>query len=304
MDNPGITAKIIKDSLAPTGDRLTTFQLRVPKWLLAEINTHRALSRNAASSRAVPAKEARRRVLQDPFIPAYLGKNQKGMQAENELTPVRKSLALAVWRMSRYGALASHFLLEALSLHKQLTNRLLEPWAWADVVISGTEWKNFYHLRFNAAAQPEFQDVAGKMSLAYSESVPVPLEKGEWHLPYVELKDLEFLGLENAKKVSAARCARVSLYLTDKKSASPLDKDKDMCERLLTDMHLSPFEHVAYVSPGRHGNFVGFRAWRKDIMNENHGDYEGYSYATRENEERNSEDRRQRSSAEKSKKVS
>lgn len=279
VDNKGIQAVVVKDSISDYGHRLTTLQLRVPKWLLQELNTHRSLSRNAASSRATPAKEIRRRVLKDPFVPAFLGKNQKGMQARQELAPIARKTSIAVWKFARYPAVASHWILEKLSLHKQLTNRLLEPWVWADVVVSSTEWRNFFALRAHPDAQPEFGDVATKIMIALSASVPDRLKEGEWHLPFVRDEDRLRFNLEDQKKISAARCARVSLFLHDKKTVSTPEKDKEMCERLLSDGHLSPFEHVAYPSPGRHGNFVGWRQWRKDILNESKGDYEGYSYA-------------------------
>ena len=64
-----IKAEIIADSLSPQGHRLTTFICVFPRIVLAEFNTHRMLSRNSASSRAIPFNKMLEMVKTNPFIP-------------------------------------------------------------------------------------------------------------------------------------------------------------------------------------------------------------------------------------------
>lgn len=286
-----IEAKILADSLnAATGDRLTTFQVRVPKWLLAEINTHRALSRNFASSRAIPAKTIRRQIINDPFVPVYFGANQKGMQANFELTGWRLVLAKHLWKLARFPACGFHWLGEKLGLHKQIVNRLLEPWMWADGVISGTEFKNFFALRNHPDAQPEFRDLANQMQTVYESNIPSLLFPGQWHLPFVGVDEQivhPVVGTDDLiippndpdilKKISSARCARVSYLLRDGKR-SDVEADRNLYDRLVGAFpgHWSPTEHPAQAMPTseRYGNFVGFKQFRKFHNTEAGGDYD------------------------------
>lgn len=233
------------------------------------------MSRNAASSRAVPTKEFRRRIITDPVVPVEFGVNRKGMQATEQLEGSQLFLVKQLWLSARWPAVFFHYLLtDLLHLHKQVANRLLEPWAWADVVVSGTEWKNFFYLRANPAAQPEFRTAATLMKTAYDNNVPSVLYSGDWHLPYVTIDERKLYSVEQLRYISAARCARVSYYLREG-GLSSSDKDIAMCEKLLKDKHASPFEHVACATKEltRYGNYVGWRQWRKDFENESNGDY-------------------------------
>jgi hypothetical protein len=271
-----IKATKITDSLnTKTGNRLTTFRIRVPKFLLAEINTHRALSRNFASARAIPAHKIRDQVMSDPFIPIYWGQNQKGMQAKSELTGIHKQAAITIWKLSRWliPPVIAHWMLDRLGLHKQTCNRLLEPYMWADGIISATEWQNFFRLRDHEDAQPEFRELARQMRDEYENDAPMPLDPGEWHLPMIE--PLDVMTAESKPSVSAARCARVSYLLREQNSS--VVSDLALCKRLSDSGHLSPFEHqaIAISEPERIGNFVGFRQYRKTFEGEAGGDYAG-----------------------------
>lgn len=270
-----VSAEVLADSInAATGDRLTTFRVRVPKFLLAEINTHRSLSKNFASSRAIPASKIRHQVLFDPFVPTYFGANQKGMQAKKELTGIRLFLAKQLWLKARLLGCFSHWVGEKIGLHKQLVNRILEPWMWADGVISGTEWNNFFALRCHEDAQPEFRQLAEQIECAHKYSEPKLLQPGEWHLPFTSLWDV--LPLEDLKRVSTARCARVS-YLLRENHRSNLDSDIELCNRLMgsNPKHLSPAEHPGMALPTKEriGNYVGWKQYRKFQENESGGDY-------------------------------
>jgi hypothetical protein len=275
-----ISAEILADSInGMTGDRLTTFRVRLPKWLIAELNTHRALSRNFASSRAIPAKKIREQVMSDPFTPVHWGANQKGMQAKQELKGWRLAAAKQIWLLSRWliPPVVAHWLLEKVGLHKQVANRLLEAWMWADGVISATEWKNFFLLRNDPDAQPEFQELAGQMHWGRTVSNPRPLNSGEWHLPMLEAGSFDdIMTLDYAKRVSAARCARVS-YLLREGEKHLVAEDLKLCDRLFgsSPRHLSPAEHQAKALPSseRCGNFVGWKQFRKEFGDEAGGDY-------------------------------
>lgn len=294
-----IQAEIIADSInAATGDRLTTFKVRSPKWMLAEVNTHRALSRNWSSSRAVPGKKIRQMVLTDPFIPIHWGANQKGMQAESELKGWRKELARSLWLFARYPACVTHWLLsDVVGLHKQVCNRLLESWMWADGIISATEWNNFWKLRDHPDAQPEFQALAQLMHAKYKRSIPQKLSPGQWHMPLIHPDDLTSRGYLASTleadlgqlslafqseastcllRMSTARCARASYFLRNGQW-SDWKADYELHDRLVgaNPRHMSPTEHQAQAleNSDRVGNFVGWKQYRKTFADESNGDY-------------------------------
>lgn len=272
-----ISAKIVLDSInGTTSDRLTTFVICIPKWLLAELNTHRSLSKNAASSRAIPAKKVRSSVLQNPFIPIHFGRSGKGMQSHGELSQTKTWLVRQAWLAARYPAIFFHWLMgDILGLTKQLVNRILEPWMWANVQITATEWKNFYALRCHKDAQPEFQYVAKLMRRLHEESKPQVLEPGEWHLPWVNTEEKKLLSLDQLKQISAARSARISYQLPEG-GISSLERDFKLCNQLKEPpLHASPFEHSAKAldSSLRMGNFIGWMQQRKEFENESGGDY-------------------------------
>src|SRR4051794_25900622 len=178
--------QIVADSVGPNGARITTFQLRYPRMVHAEFLTHRAISRNASSTRAIPTAKMIEWIEQDPAMPVYWGKNQKGMQATEELPPETISESEWVWLHARDVAIRGAKSLMAKGVHKQIASRILEPWAHINVVATATDWSNFFALRCHKAAMPEIQKLAVMMARAYRDSKPRQLWSGEYHLPYVE----------------------------------------------------------------------------------------------------------------------
>lgn len=241
----GYYAHILLDSITEQGDRLTTMEVCFPRMILAEFNTHRVFSRNSASSRAIPVSTMIQRVKDDPFIPTYWGKNQPGMQANSPLTRNYRAQAEAIWRAQLKEALHAATELAKLGTHKQLANRILEPFMWHTVIVTATEWSNFFALRANKDAQPEMQTIADCMQQAYHASIPQLVEIGQWHLPLLQADERldAQLDIVQACKISAARCARVS-YLTHD-GVRDIAKDIQLYNRLVSAGHMSPLEHVA-----------------------------------------------------------
>ena len=287
--------KILKDSVNEEGDRLVTMEATLPRIILAELNTHRVFSRNSASSRAIPVEKMLKRVEETPFVPIYWGKNQKGMQANVELSQDEQRSSEYVWLKARDNAVKSARELLEIGVHKQITNRLLEPFLWHTVIISATEWENFFALRTHKDAQPEICKVAQMMNDVYELSEPVKFvedyHRPSWHRPLIlsdEMPKFKNNIVSNEEyqrytdhwnKISAGRCARVS-YLTHDGKRDQLE-DINLCNRLIESGHMSPLEHVARpmtrydieqmginASTRFLGNFRGWVQLRKLIANE------------------------------------
>ena len=263
-----ITAKVIADSIADGCPRLTTLQLRFPRFILPEFLTHRVFSRNASSSRAIPVERMIQDVIDDPAMPIHWGANKPGMQAGDELESGEY-----VWMRARDNAIVHAKLLVAKDYHKQIVNRILEPFAHANVLVTATDWGNFFALRDHPDAQPEIQALARAMRVAMSGSEPERLHTRDWHLPYITGKEkfpggkLDWIGY--ARKISAARCASVSYKTVDGKPMT-FDKALKIYDKLAGSepKHLSPFEHIARPAPecGKGcGNFDRWHQWRADI---------------------------------------
>lgn len=257
-----INAKILADSINPDGQRLTTLELTYPRFIHSEIMTHRVMSRNAASSRAIPIKKMRAAIKDSPATPISWGKNQAGMQANRELTGWRRALARRLFLFARWPTLLIVWFLSKIGLHKQVANRLLEPWMHMTTIVSATEWENFFTLRCHKDAQPEFRELALQIREAMAGSTPQPLQWGQWHLPLAPQRFLD----PNAAKVSAACCARVS-YVRQHDQKSD-EEDIAFTDKLAANGHLSPLEHPAMAAKGPHGNFCGFKQLRKFYPNE------------------------------------
>jgi thymidylate synthase ThyX len=265
---------VVLDSIAPSQARLTTLEVTMPRFLLAQFNTHRSFSRNAASSRAIPTAKMLERIRENPFVPEEWGSNQRGMQAGPSLTGESAEEARKAWLACRDQTIGWVEGLLELGVHKQLANRLLEPFMWVTVIVSATEWANFFHLRLHEDAQPELQKVARLMAEALAGSTPQPVEIGGWHLPYIQEEECRELPLEIQQQCSVARCARVSYLTHDGKR--DIQKDQELYERLLGGSgfgHWSPFEHVATPRAGdrpdpREGNYRGWLQYRKTFENE------------------------------------
>ena len=259
-----IQAKIILDSIAPGSQvRLTTMELTYPRFIHAEFMTHRMFSRNAASSRAIPTRKMLKMVMEDPAMPVYWGKNKRGMAADEEIEERDKDVAKMYWLLARDSAVRYAREMYNLGMHKQIVNRIVEPWKHITVICTATQWSNFYGLRRHEDAQPEIHELADRMFEAQENSEPV---EREWHIPYIQ-DDEEDLVIEMKCAVGTARCARVS-YLTHDGNRS-VEKDLTLYDRLLTGSghgHWSPFEHVAKAHSDpehRSGNIRGWTQYRK-----------------------------------------
>lgn len=286
-----------------TGVNLYTFVLTYPRVILAEVNTHRMLSRNTASSRAIPSYKQRERVLENPFVPVTIGQNQKGMQAGKELEGWRRVAAIKTWELARYPMVFASWLLDKLGAHKQVVNRIVEPWTFTQQVVTCTDLKNVFKLRDHKDAEPHFQIIAGQMhkqvkyvealfdtvnfdcrnpdgSAAALDRVNPPLgvyrvqmlRPGDWHMPFID--DGEVGEIEELKKVSTARCARVSYFLPESGKRSDMERDLELCTRLSSSGHWSPFEHVAtpVAEDAYIGNFRSWKQYRKEYAEEHGGD--------------------------------
>lgn len=288
-----IEAKIIADSVSELGQRLTTFELTYPRFVHAEFMTHRVFSRNASSSRAIPIEKMIQRVIDDPAEPVEWGRNQSGMQAEKLLAPHEVSAARRVWLNARDKAV--QHAQEMLNLrgvpHKQIVNRILEPWMHITVLVTATDYDNFFHLRCHKDAQPEIRVLAMQMENAMKLSRPRLLQVGDWHLPYVTMQDEMMIKEQYPTEsvgqlkidICVARCARVS-YLTHGGDKPTIENDLKLNERLIgsSPLHASPAEHQAtpdtgvanrgmgvnWNTPKLHGNFTGWIQYRKTLEGE------------------------------------
>lgn len=251
-------------STIPGCPDLITFQLRYWRPIHSELMTHRVFSRNAGSSRARPSAKIIEQVRNEPWGPIHWGANQAGMQAHQELEHHIRVDAEEIWEEAANAAADHAQYLLNLGAHKQIVNRILEPFTFIDVVVTSTEWNNWFALRDHPAAQPEIQELAKAMRAAKDASIPQILTPGEYHLPYINGEDYRAaerfcqIGritrdmpskreiLEVLLKISVARCARVSYKAFDG-NPSPIEKDIELYDQLLGSqpMHASPAEHQA-----------------------------------------------------------
>lgn len=272
------STRILKDSLAPCGKRLTTWELQYPRFVHAELLTHRLFSRSSASSRAIPIEKLIERVEQDPAMPVFWGKNQKGMQAEVEMSAEERRFAETHWLHARDLAVQQCRQLSTLGVHKQLANRLIEPWMFITVIVSATEFDNWFHLRNHRMAQPEIAWVARSMWKQYQDPMhpPQKLDAGQWHLPLTDGPETAGLSIDDLKKISTGRCARVS-YLNHE-GLRDVVADINLHDRLCAGPavgdpgHWSPFEHIAQAleTPDQSGNFIGWKQYRKEFEAEHY----------------------------------
>jgi hypothetical protein len=161
---------------------------------------------------------------------------------------------------------------------------------WHTVIFSSTEWENFFRQRCSPLAQPEMRAVAEHIRDAYLGSTPKEVGYGQWHLPYIQPEDWEWLGndrrleglglsdLDILKRISVARCARVS-YLTHDGKRDPF-VDLGLFGKLVEadPPHASPLEHVAtpcepssdpdegWIDGLKYGNFDGWRQFRHIVL--------------------------------------
>lgn len=266
-----ISAKIIADSVTPAGHRLTTYVITYPRLILAEVNTHRMLSKNSASSRAIPIMRMIRNVWSNPAMPISWGVNGRGMQAKSELTGIRRWMCAFTWRLGSKLACIISYMLYKLGSHKQISNRVTEPWQYMTTVVSATEWSNFFNLRAHKDAQPEFRELALQMLEAYVASTPKQLQWGEWHLPFADKFLGESIAEEDLLKIVSARGARVSYNNFEGEIEHA--KDYALTDSLIQSKHMSPLEHAGMaaerVEERQRSNFTGYIQYRKTIPGEN-----------------------------------
>lgn len=282
-DRTSISARVIADSTYG-GSRLVTFEATFPRFVLAEFNTHRVLSRNSASSRAIPVWKRLVDVMEHPFVPLQFGKNKAGMQSSEEVSDIDRGIAKQNWLIGRDVAVLQAFMLAggqdqivkdskenpkaievcesvlelaqeypdlfsrirvlSAGVHKQHANRVLEPYAFHTVITTASRWRNFFALRASSMAQPEIQDLAIAMATALRDSKTSNLSEGEWHLPYIFSQD--YSEVSELPKLARISSARCARvsFLTHDGKRS-LDADFSFADGLQGNGHMSPFEHPA-----------------------------------------------------------
>ena len=307
-----IDATVVADSINPYGDRITTFVATFPRMILAELNTHRMLSRNSASSRAIPFAKMHDSVLNSPFIPLGFQRDHKGMQGTEYLKGQELIEARSSWLLARASAADEAKLLHQKGVTKQLCNRIMEPFLWHTAIITATEYENFFALRAHPAAEIHIAALAETMLAQINQSNPKKLLAGEWHVPFGDMFDdnrlLELAQtkypnhLENGEgdliekmkvKIATARCARVSYFNFEGKD--DYEADIKLHDNLSKMGHWSPFEHCAQAMRegqyfwnypthgvdssdisnkynGWSGNFKGFTQYRKIFAGESKND--------------------------------
>lgn len=267
IDDYHIDAKVIADSINPdTGKRITTLAIKIPRIILSEHNTHRSLSRNFSSSRAIPSKKLRKEAWEHPFVPIYWGANKSGMSADQQLTGFNLSMAKFSWKLAGKFAVMFHKMMELVGVHKQTCNRIIEPWMSVVGTITSTEWDNFLRLRYDRNAQPEIIVLAKKIHDAIKASEPTVPENGI-HLPFIDEEERRTFPIDQLIKISVARCCRTSYANCLGKKSQP-EEDIKLYHRLLGNGHFSPFEHIALIP--NHGRVAkelqydlqrNFRGW-------------------------------------------
>lgn len=269
-----ISAKIICDTQNPyNGIRLTTFELVYPRFIHAEVMTHRAFSRNASSSRAIPVAKAAKMALDEMVFPVRWGKNQKGMQAQDEnIDEELSATANLLWEYAAKRCASTAMALDRMGVHKQWANRMIEWFSNIRVLVTATEWDNFFELRDHEDAQDEIRLLAQEMRACMDRNIP---DNYSMHLPYITSEEFgEPLGNVELMKISAARCCRVS-YLKHDGSAPSIKEDLALFERLAGSrpIHASPLEHQARAIEST--KYVrNFRGWQQFRASWEEGYYE------------------------------
>lgn len=257
-----VVVKVVADSISEVGNRITTFELEYPRIVHSELMTHRLFSRNAMSSRAIPVPKMLEQVMNNPAMPVEFGKNKAGMQSDGEHTALIGAgyTPEEWWKLAAISAAKFAEAFSEAGYHKQVGNRLIEPFQYMKTIVTATEFNNFFWLRVDEDADPTIRQLATVMKEAYDESEAELLLPGEWHTPYVgHIRDLEgglsgyfvdtedgdylVISQEEALSISSSCCAQISYRRLD----STKDKALSIYDRLLTGrkVHASPFEHQA-----------------------------------------------------------
>lgn len=225
----------------PDAPDCVSIKARYPRFIHSEVMTHRVFSRNASSSRAIPVMRLIRDVLADPAVPVEWGSNRPGMQAGDPLTGWRLHLVRFCWFAAMYCAVAMAYVAAKAGAHKQVVNRIIEPWSHITVVITSTEWENFFRLRCHPAADPTMRALAEAIRNTIKSQESEQLRPGEWHAPFAG----RVMTTAGRLTRSVACCARVS-YLNHDGTQPNMNADKKLFDMLAEMEHMSPFEHQAY----------------------------------------------------------
>lgn len=269
-------------------ENLWTFELTYPRYIHSEFMTHRMFSRNASSSRAIPVSKVIQQVASNPVIPPKVYMNKAGMVGDVEADATDTVAFYNLWLDAATNAVKTATEMEKIGIHKQHINRILEPFQFIHVIVTATEWSNFFRLRLAPDAQPEMQELANAIydemdkykygSFGYiavgGYGSPCEIISGDSTvvtLPYVTEEDISKVGAENyitLMKVSSARCARVS-YNNHDGSKPDIEKDLKLFERLSEGGHMSPLEHtcirnIEYVPSA---NLMGWESLRYLLEN-------------------------------------
>lgn len=271
-DQSVFDAQVVLDSVNRHGARMITMKWTIWRPVLAEVNTHKMLSKNAPSSRAMSVTKLLGKIQMLPAMPIWWGQRDgPGMQAFTELSDADKERAKEIWFETRDMCVQSAKRLESVGLHQQVANRIVESWMATTIVISGTQWANLFAQRVHFAAQPEFHIVAAIAQESIKNSIPVLMPPNEWHLPFISSAERDKYYTEHLIQAASARCARASYFQFD--GNYDFVKDIDLYERLwhMEPPHASPFEHIAQNMDdvSWYANLRGWRQRRKDLPNEN-----------------------------------
>jgi hypothetical protein len=254
-----IKATVIAHSKsAVNGKEIITFELEFPRLILAEFNTHNALSKNASSSRAIPVAKMLEQVRNSPAMPVRFGKKNKGMQDAGEHNELVNGAYTATewWNLAALSASKFAEAFDEAGYAKQICNRLIEPFQMMKVVMTATDLNNFIWLRDHPAADPTIEVLAKAIKAAKDVSTHVVLKPGEWHVPYYSCgywseeengKDHIGTSLQDALTISASCCAQVSFRSLD----DSIEKAYSVVQKLnlggvdSEPVHASPLEHQA-----------------------------------------------------------
>lgn len=275
-------------------ENLWTFELTYPRYIHSEFMTHRMFSRNASSSRAIPVNKVIEQVDSNPVVPPKVYMNKAGIVGDVEAPIDVATDFYNLWLDAARNAVETAKCMKKLGIHKQHINRILEPFQFIKVIVTATEWYNFFALRLAPDAQPEIRQLARviydemdryrnnevgvlEVSIPRKDYPDIFARRGadKVHtivsLPYITDEDIKKIGKDNycqLMKISAARCARVS-YNNHDGSNPDLEKDMKLYDRLYDGRHMSPMEHTCIQDPDyrKYANLSGWKSLRYLVEN-------------------------------------
>lgn len=275
--------EVIQYTKSPYNDTaIATLRCTYPRYIHSEVMTHRMFSRNSASSRATPTKVLLERIRSNPAFFTQLGINQSGMNASQVLNEKQAEEFKSEWlEMANLVADKVENWTEKYNLHKQVVNRILEPFMMTTTIITATEWDNFFMTRLAEGVEPTMYDLADCMFTALTTAKVFCDTQNQthstiacMHLPFVDIEEIQNEPLGDCVKHSVARCARCTIMSNVTKKKSTLEEDAKLFDRLITakpTMHASPFEHQAVATKSREAYFNlrgGWMSYRYFLENQ------------------------------------